>query len=97
MRHHQLLAVRHQVGEDITPGGGADHRAGGYWQLDVGSTCAGLVCAPTVLTPFGPYQTPIVEMEEGVETFVDDEDYAPTAPPVTAVRPAPWHEFLASE
>jgi hypothetical protein len=87
----------HQVAKDIAPGGGADHRARRYSQLDVGPAGAGLVRAPPVLTPFGPYQAPIVEVEEGVEAFIDNEDHASTAPAVTAVRPAPWYEFFASE
>jgi hypothetical protein len=50
-----------------------------------------------VLTPFSPHQTPIVKVEKGVETFIHDEDHVSTAPAVTAVRPAPWDEFFASE
>ena len=96
-RHHQILAVLNHVAKDITPGGGADYRAGRYSQLDVGPAGAGLVRAPPVLTPFGLYQTPIVEVEEGVEAFVDDKDHTPTTPAVTTIGPASWDKFLASE
>jgi hypothetical protein len=81
----------------LVSGGGTDHRAGRYSQRDVGAAAAGLVRTPPVLPPLSPHQTPIVEMEEGVETFVDDEDHTPTTPAVTTIRPAPWDEFLASE
>jgi hypothetical protein len=91
------MAMNHQVAEDIVTGGSTDHRAGRYSQLDVGPAGAGLVRAPPVLTSFGLYQTPIVEVEEGVETFVDNEDHASTAPTIAAVRPTPWYEFFPSE
>jgi hypothetical protein len=50
-----------------------------------------------VVPALSPHQTPIVEMEEGVETFVDDEDHTSTTPAVTTIRSTPWDEFLSSE
>jgi hypothetical protein len=89
--------VRHQITKKLVPVGGANHRTGRYSQRDVCAAGSGLVRTPPVLPSLGPHQTTIVEVEEGVETFVDDEDHTPTTPTVTTIRPAPWDEFLASE
>jgi hypothetical protein len=50
-----------------------------------------------MLAAFSPYLAPVMEVEEGVQAFFDNENHIPAAAPVATIRPATWHVLLTPE
>jgi hypothetical protein len=95
-RRH-LLAVVDQITEDLSIGRVADDGSRRHLDIHVLAACSGLVRTAAVVTTTGPHLAAVMEVEEGVQPFIDDQNYVAATPSVTAVGSSSRYELLAPE
>jgi hypothetical protein len=91
------LSVFHEITKDFTACGVSHHGPRRNLETYVLAAGSGFVRATPMLSATRTDLAPVMEVEKGIQTFLNKQDYIAAAPAVAAVGPPARHKLLAPE